>query len=153
MEIIGVKFKENYNRKCYDSDTFYYRNTGDSLEIGDAVIVETRYGIALAMVVEKPKAYEPNATKEIIMKLDLSNYLDKKKKEIRLKSIKAQLDEAAAKLCEVNKYDELAKLNPNYAELVNEYKTAINANNILQLNEINISNEDLLLNNIEQLNE
>lgn len=151
--VIGVKFKENYRRKAYDSDSFYY-NCDIDVAVGDAVIVETRYGITLGMVAEiNVINYTKTVLKEVVCKIDLSEYAEKKKREIRLKTIKAKLDAELAAVDEYSKYDQLAKLNPNLADLVNEYKTSVSCNNIVKLNEINITNEELINNDIKALNE
>lgn len=93
----------------------------DDIRTGDKVLVDTVHGKAIAKVdsMMAQADYKGVAvTKEIICKLDYSNFEKRKK----LNNLKKQMNNIVAQNQNMIIYDEIAKDNPEMAKLLNEYK-------------------------------
>ena len=132
-EYIKVQFKERYNYNTYDGDSYIYKKpTGMILRRGDYVIVETRYGIALALVSDvnvKKDDCDWNSCDEfelnskIVLKVDYEYYFDYIKRLDRIKELKSKFNTYYKKVDEIARYTTVAAMFPELAGDLNELKT------------------------------
>lgn len=118
-KIIGVKFVDNdleYCFACYDEVT-----------VGDFVVVDTRYGCKVVEVTSVPykghfddKKYE---LKEVICKVDFSNFNERRAKAERFKEIKAEMDRKVKDIQELAIYEMLSEKDPELKSMLAELKT------------------------------
>ena len=117
FKAVSVVFQNDdhiYGSKEYDYLTFR-----DDLQLGDLVVVETRYGYKVAKISDI-KEFSEYAKSFVIDKIDLAQFNETKKRlareaEIR-RSIEAQLEEEKR----LQIYREAAQSNKNIADLLAE---------------------------------
>ena len=120
FKAVSVVFQNDdhiYGSKEYDYLTFL-----DDLQLGDLVVVETRYGYKVAKISDI-KEYSEYAKSFVIDKIDLAQFNETKKRlareaEIR-RSIEAQLEEEQR----LQIYREAAQSNANIADLLKELES------------------------------
>lgn len=128
IAIINFK-KRNYKEEIewcdalFNSTEYTYQTDLTDLKRGDIVIVETRYGIEIAQFLR----YEPISNlnefelKWIITRIDLKEHKERLKKlrdkEILLEKMRKLRDSSM----ELELFSNLAKLNPQMAELLDQY--------------------------------
>lgn len=129
-QIAIVNFKKhNYKEEIewcdalFNSTAYTYQTDLTDLKKGDIVIVETRYGIEIAQFLR----YEPVSNidecelKWIITRIDLKEHKERLKKlrdkEILLEKMRKLRDSSM----ELELFSNLAKLNPQMAELLDQY--------------------------------
>lgn len=97
----------------------------DDIRTGDKVLVDTAHGQVIAKVdsVMSQMDYSGvTVTKEVICKLDYSNFEKRKESRKRLDNLKNQMDSIVAQNQNMVLYAAIAKDNPEMAELLNQYK-------------------------------
>lgn len=121
MKIIAVKFQsENFGTGDFDSKDYHYYTIDESIEVGDMVVVETKFGYKLAEVSDidvissKAKSY-------VVQKIDTSAFEAEKKRIEKLAEIEKQMEERYAKAAKLDKYKEAAKSDEKLAELLDQY--------------------------------
>ena len=135
-EYIKVQFKERYNYNTYDGDSYIYKKPVNmNLRRGDYVIVETRYGIALALVsdvnVKKDDCDlnsfcdEVELKSKIVQKVDYENYFDYIKRLARIKELKSKFNTYSKKVDEIARYTTVAAMFPELAGDLNELKSLL----------------------------
>lgn len=136
VEYIKVQFKEKYNDNTYNGDSYLYKKPVDmNLRRGDYVIVETRYGLALALVSDvnvKKDDYGLNSScdevefkSKVVQKVDYENYLDSIKRLARIKELKSKFNTYSKKVDEIARYTTVAAMFPELAGDLNELKSLI----------------------------
>ena len=135
VEYIKVQFKEKYNDNTYEGDSYLYKKpVGMNLRRGDYVIVETRYGIALALVSDvdiKKDDYDWNSSvcdniepkSKVVQKVDYENYFDYIKRLARIKELKSKFNTYSKKVDEIARYTTVAAMFPELAGDLNELKS------------------------------
>ena len=135
VEYIRVQFKEKYNDNTYQGDSYLYKKPVDmNLRRGDYVIVETRYGIALALVSDidiKKDDCDWNFSvcdnielkSKIVQKVDYENYFDYIKRLARIKELKSKFNTYSKKVDEIARYTTVVAMFPELAGDLNELKT------------------------------
>lgn len=135
VEYVKVQFKEKYNDNTYEGDSYFYKKPVEmNLRRGDYVIVETRYGIALALVSDvdiKKDDYDWNSSvcdniefkSKIVQKVDYENYFDYIKRLARIKELKSKFNTYSKKVDEIARYTTVAAMFPELAGDLNELKS------------------------------
>lgn len=97
----------------------------DDIREGDRVLVDTAHGQTIAKVDSMMAQMDYNGvdvTKEVICKLDYSNFEKRKESRKRLGNLKNQMDNIVAQNQNMILYTAIAKENPKMAALLNQYK-------------------------------
>ena len=123
FRVANVKFLDGYNGdKLYRFALF-----DDDVTEGDCVVCDTQNGYCVAEVVSiiSADSYGKNVTKEIVSKIDFSEF--KRRKEIRAKKaeLKKKLDKAVKENQDIFLYETVAKSNSVVAELLEQYKALL----------------------------
>lgn len=131
MKLVDVQFKNNYNSSwCieYDSQFYTYNEPdGMNLRTGDFVVVGTRYGLSLGLVLQVREEKEPvETTAKIVTKVEGYNLVDEENKKKRIKEIEAELKNLEDKLKDEERYNLILKVFPEAKSLIDEYKNLIN---------------------------
>lgn len=133
-EYIKVQFKEKYNDTKYNGDSYIYKKpVGMNLRKGDYVIVETRYGLALALVSDvnvkkddcdlNSSCDEVEFKSKVVQKVDYENYFDYIKRLARIKELKSKFNTYSKKVDEIARYTTVAAMFPELAGDLNELKS------------------------------
>ena len=128
---VDVQFKGKYNLDWYldYGNDYYTYNEPDNmnLRIGDYVVVETRYGLSLALVLQVREEKEPvETTAKIVTKVEGYNLVDEENKKKRIKEIEAELKNLEDRLKDEERYNLILKVFPEAKSLIDEYKNLIN---------------------------
>lgn len=119
--IVGVNFLQGYNTAkeyafaCYDKE----------VSAGDLVVCDTANGISVARVctVYEKENYPSNVVgKEIICKIDIAAFEERKAVRARKQELKAKMDKRVKQLQDTAIYETLAKDDEELAELLAEFK-------------------------------
>ncbi|MEG0579509.1 MAG: hypothetical protein RR490_06300 [Niameybacter sp.] len=113
-KIVEVSFEKKGQGKSYA-----FKNDIEGLEIGDTVVVDTRFGVSIAYVT-KFLAESVMATKFLIQKVDLDAHKERLEKEQKLTDIKAKMEARRKELQELEVYQTLAKGDPVMASILAE---------------------------------
>lgn len=117
-KIIGVKFADN--------DTEYCFACYDEVAVGEFVVVDTRYGAKVVQVTSDPYEGFYDTTnhelKEVICKVDFSNFFERRAKAERLKEIKAKMDHKVKQLQDLAIYEMLSEKDPELKGMLDELK-------------------------------
>lgn len=128
MKLVDVQFKNKYNSIWeMDSDEMfytYYNPENMELRPGDYVVVETNYGLALAIVLQirEDKVIQGKITKKIVTKVDGYNLVDEENKKKRIKELETELKNLEEKLKDEERYNLILKIFPDAKSLIDEYK-------------------------------
>lgn len=127
MKQVDVQFKGRYNSDWsiqYDSEFYTYNEPENmNLRAGDFVVVETRYGLSLAVVLQIREEKEPaNTTAKIVTKVDGYNLVDEENRKKRIKEIETELKNLEEKLKDEERYNLILKVFPDAKSLIDEYK-------------------------------
>lgn len=127
MRQVDLQFKEKYNSDWYlDYKIDYYTyNEPENMNLraGDYVVVETRYGLSLAIVLQVREEKEPaNTTAKIVTKVDGYNLVDEENRKKRIKEIESELKNLEEKLKDEERYNLILKVFPDAKSLIDEYK-------------------------------
>ena len=137
VEYVKVQFKEKYSDNTYEGDSYLYKKPVEmDLRRGDYVIVETRYGIALALVSDvdiKKDDYDYGWNSsicdniefksKIVQKVDYENYFDYIKRLARIKELKSKFNTYSKKVDEIARYTTVAAMFPELSGDLNELKS------------------------------
>lgn len=96
-----------------------------SIQVNDYVLCDTAYGYNVAKVVDiafKEEYEGEKVTKEIICKVDFTEFEKRKELRKRKESIKKQMDKMVKDNQELVLYQMLAEKNPDMALMLEEYK-------------------------------
>ena len=130
MRQVDLQFKGRYNSDWsiqYDSEFYSYNEPeGMNLRPGDFVVVETRYGLSLAVVLQVREEKEPaKVNTKIITKVEGHNLIDEENKKKRIKEIESELKNLEEKLKDEERYNLILKVFPDAKSLIDEYKDLI----------------------------
>ena len=96
------------------------------INVGDIVLCDTAYGYQVAEVIRIVPKNEYSGcvvTKEIVCKLDFSNFNDRKEKRKKREELKKQMDKMVKDNQEIILYQALAEKSPEMAEMLAVYKS------------------------------
>lgn len=126
MKQVDIRFKERYNNEwdldC-DGDFFIY-NQPEGMELvpGDYVVVETRYGLSLALVLQIREEKEPaNVKMKIVTKVEGYNFIDEENRKKRKEELRQKIQTFEKNLAEREKYNLIVKAFPEAEAVINEY--------------------------------
>lgn len=117
---------------------YNYRLYNDGVEYkeGDIVaVMSAHHGIGIARIkgIYEPDAPEvnsvlnsDNSSREIICRIDMTKYNERKEKAQKISTLKGQIDKKVKELQGVALYELMAKDSPELQEMLDEYKQLIN---------------------------
>lgn len=129
-KVVQVVFKNN-------NLPYSFLNDIEDLEVGDKVVVDTKYGYELATV--KSFNTDKNATKMVVCKVNIKEFekkrddLIKKAEEEKLKKEKKdellkKMKDLYASRSQIDEYKKMAKSSKEMADLLKEYEDIENGN-------------------------
>ena len=121
-KIVEVKFANN---KGGLADAYFFNDTLGCKKY-DAVIVQTRYGLALGYVVnsdvDNSKSYFGDITAPVVEKIE-SNAINNLVKDIKRRDLQLQLDRKAKEMDKMVMYKMYAENDPEFAKMLEEFKS------------------------------
>lgn len=121
FDVEGIK-TDNY----YFNGKTYNFNSYEDLQENDIVLVDTANGAKLATVVyivDKDSIEATKATKDVICKIDVKPFIERKQNEQKKKELKKKIDKRVKELELENFYKKLANDFPEIKDLVDEYQS------------------------------
>ena len=117
---VAVRFQtSNFGEVKFDSLLYDYKVLDSSIDVGDLVVVETRYGYKVAEVAEVLSSSR-HAKSYVVQKIDLMEFNAAKVREKRQAEIEAELKRRSEEAKEIEEFKRLAKLDQSTAALVEE---------------------------------
>jgi len=117
----GIKFMYGY-----DTDkTYPYALYDEDIVIGDTVVVMTgHHGMAIAEVCSIGEMPKDSVTcgREIICKVDMAAYLDRKARAKQMAELKKEMDEKVKALQETALYELMAEKDPSLKAMLEQFK-------------------------------
>ena len=128
MNLVDVQFKNRYNSiwEMDPNEMFYtyYKPENMELRPGDYVVVETSYGLALAVVLQirEDETIQGKITMKLVTKVEGYNLIDEENKKKRIAELESELKNLEEKLKDEERYNLILKVFPNAKSLIDEYK-------------------------------
>lgn len=120
-KIIGVKFEHSSYAKEYAFACYL-----DEIKVGDTVVVETVNGLQIATVTTLTgRLPNEKVLKEVVDKVDLTAFEERKKKAEKMKKLKAKIDKRVKQLQDIALYEMLAEKDPELRDMVSELKALL----------------------------
>ena len=97
----------------------------ENIDTDDLVLCDTKYGYSVARVVDiiPQLGYEGvNVTKEIICKVDFSDFEKRKESRKKAQKLKSKMDKKVKELQGIALIEVMAENNPELKNMLNEYK-------------------------------
>lgn len=120
--VVGVQFLDaGDNGKKY-----MYALYDTTIQVGNTVVVKTgHHGLSLAKVVslEDGRQAEVQCGREVICKVDMTAYEERREKARKLAELKRKMDVKVQQLQQTAIYELLSEKDPELAALLNEFKT------------------------------
>lgn len=102
--------------------TYEYANYTDGLMVGDlCVVMSAHHGMGLAEVVEIKDHASEDLCREIVAKVDVSEYDGRVQRRKQADELKAKMQARAKQLQDLVLYQTLAKEDPEMAQLLQEF--------------------------------
>lgn len=120
-KIVGVEFKGN-------GSTYYFASYEKGLKVNDLVCVHTRFGFNIATVKAvnvDAKEVQCSVTEQIVSKISTTAYDERVKQAERIQELEAMLEDKLKDAQKIAVYEMLAKSSPEFAKLLDEYKSLI----------------------------
>lgn len=124
-KVAGVSFLNGTN----ESTVYVYALYDDNITVNDTVVVKTgHHGFAVAKVVtlDDTKLGKVRYDREIVCKVDMTTYEERKKKEERAAKLKQAMDAKVKELQSQAIYEMLSEKDPTLKAMLDEYKTLLN---------------------------
>lgn len=122
---VNVRFFENYDRSKLAAKEYCFI-AWEKLILGDLVVVETRFGLALAVVSDhlpiKPNQLSDRDMREVVAKVDTSAFEMRKERAERKAELKRQMDKRIKGLEEIDRYEAFAKEDEALKIMLDAYK-------------------------------
>lgn len=116
---VKVQFRDNFD-KTFNGKAYSYLSF-EKLTVGDLVVVETQYGLAVAKVAYViSTAANFEASSYVVSKIDTSDLEAKKLKVAQAEMIKAEIEEKIRESIYKKQLEEFAKEDAEIAELVTQ---------------------------------
>lgn len=119
--VAGIKFVHGYNT----DQTYPYALYDEDIIIGDTVVVMTgHHGMAIAEVRSIGEMPKDSVTcgREIICKVDMTAYIDRKAKAKKMAELKVEMDAKVKALQEVALYELMAEKDPELKAMLEAFK-------------------------------
>ena len=124
MKYVNVSFLSTKDQEGLSSYT--YKDTLGTKKY-DAVLVPTRYGASIAIVVKddiREPEYAVGGIKEV-KEIISSKYVDDYTKSLKIKDLEKKLEKETKKLDKLSTYKVYANANKDFAKLLAEYENLI----------------------------
>lgn len=121
-KVAMVKFLQGTNT----TKEYAFALFDESIRVYDLVLCDTQngYGVAQVVKIMTQQEYEGiGITKEIICKVDFTDFETRKEKRKKAQKLKTEMDKKVKELQGLAVIEMLAKENPNLKEMLDEYKT------------------------------
>ena len=123
IQKVRVRFRRDFDSRTFNSKAYDYLSAVE-VEVGDLVVVETQYGLSVALVVELcTPAAEFSGSRYVVQKVDRENFEAFKLKLARVEMIKAEIEEKIREKVYMQHVETFAKDDAELAELLEELKT------------------------------
>lgn len=117
VNVAVVRFLKGNNLQAYE-----YANYINDLVVGDVcVVMSAHHGLGLAEVVEIKEHASEELYREIVSKVDTTDYDQRVERRKKAAELKAKMQERAKQLQDIVLYQTLAKEDPAMAEMLQEY--------------------------------
>lgn len=119
--VAGIKFMDGYNT----DKTYPYALYDEDISIGDTVVVMTgHHGMAIAEVCSIGEMPKDSVTcgREIICKVDMTAYNDRKAKAKKMAELKVEMDAKVKAMQEVALYELMAEKDPELKAMLEAFK-------------------------------
>lgn len=103
-----VTFPSRFDKDMYGEKHYDYFTNVEGLEEDDLVVVETQYGFSVAKFVRYTDKFKVKATKHIVQKVNLEEFLAEKERLEKIKDIEAQIQARAEQANKRKFYEQLA---------------------------------------------
>ena len=121
FKVVGVQFLDaGENGKKY-----MYALYDTTIQVGDTVVVKTgHHGLGLGKIIslENGRQSEVHYGREIICKVDMTAYEERREKARKLAELKRKMDAKVQQLQQTTIYELLSEKDPELAALLAEYK-------------------------------
>lgn len=122
IKFLGNPYVKGYD-KAANSTTWVYATEMADLQPGDVLVVHTAsHGLAVAEFVEYTEAKLDNSSREIMTRVDLTEYNQRKERAKKILQLKRQMDKTLKEAQDLALYEAIAEKNPAMADLLAEYK-------------------------------
>jgi len=111
----GVNTTKEYTFALFD----------ENVSIGDIVVCDTAYGFNLGRVVSINNKNETNSnkvTKEIVCRVDMSNFQQRKENRERIAKLKNMMEQRIKELQDITLFEMMAKKDDKLKGMLDEYK-------------------------------
>jgi len=114
--LVNVMFKGNNTKYCFECF--------DKVELGQYVVVDTKYGFALGVINDIDVTTTINASKlkEVVSVVDTKAYEERKSKREQIQKLKKRMDSRVKELQDIAVYTMLAKEDSELEKLLSEYQ-------------------------------
>lgn len=116
MQIVFVRFNEN-------QINYSFKAIND-IKKGDVVVVDTRYGLRVAQVLEDHiigKEYEEKATRWVVQKIDIESWKENTRKEERRQELLRMMEERKNVILSEQLLKKLSEQDSKMKELYDEF--------------------------------
>lgn len=121
---VTVRFFELNDKTRLAPKEYFFLNY-EELKVNDLVVVDTRFGLALAVVTDfpaiKPDDLSEKRMKEVVAKVDTTAFDRRQAQAERAEALKKQMDQHIRGMEEVNRYKVYAENDPALKALLDEY--------------------------------
>ena len=118
MKVIGVNLNFNDLNRTQKPYAF---NCYSEVKEGDYVVVDTKNGFLLGLVVDEDMCSD-KVTKDVVDVVDMSDFNARKAKYERMVELKNKMDAKVKELQNIAIYEALAKNDPDLANMLAELK-------------------------------
>lgn len=122
---VNVRFFDNYDRSKL-AEKEYCFIAWENLATGDLVVVETKFGLSLAVVSGnlpiKPNQLSDRDMREVVTKVDTSAFEMRKERAERKAELKRLMDQRIKGLEEIDRYEAFAKEDEALKTMLEAYK-------------------------------
>lgn len=122
---VNVRFFDNYDRSKLAGKEYCFI-AWENLAAGDLVVVETKFGLALAVVSGnlpiKPNQLSDRDMREVVTKVDTTAFAMRKERAERKAELKRKMDQRIKGLEEIDRYEAFAKEDEALKTMLDAYK-------------------------------
>ena len=128
FKVVGIQFLDDDE----SGKKYMYALYDATLQVGDTVVVKTgHHGLGLGKIVslEDDRRSEVRYGREIICKVDMAAYEERREKAHKLAELKSKMDAKVQQLQQTAIYELLSEKDPELAALLAEYKGLVFSGN------------------------
>lgn len=121
MFIVTVKLKNSFENEFTETE-YNFKCLDSSINIDDIVLVDTKYGIAVAKVTGFNTDPKAKAKREVICICDTEKFDLRKQKREKLEELEEQMNRKAKDLQKISMYELLSEKDIDLKYLLDNYK-------------------------------